>query len=566
MDLLTRAKILAQLILWRLTWDRRDTRAHHGVPGNPKFATAREAVARIPDGAVLMSSGLGGNARPSVLYWAIRESFEETGHPRDLTVMGIGGIGGRGRVPGTLEELGVEGLCRRFFSGHLETFRAMLDLAERGKLELQCLPQGVMALLLDAQGRGQTALETRTGVGTFMDPRVDRGSPVAPPGGPQFVAVEGDRLRYTMPLVTVAVFNLPAADREGNLYAAGAAMIAESREAARAARHNGGLVIANVGRLLDRAEGPIFLSSDEVDLVVVDPRTEQVGTVPHRRHWPLFTPESDLSVDEGIERLRFINRLLGLTPRRGPVEGALARLAASLLASRGRRRMFVNAGVGLPEEVCRLLHEGGLLEEVTLFTESGVLGGLPAPGVFFGASVCPRELLSSAEVFKRCQERLDATILGALEVDGLGNVNASRRGERTRDMVGPGGLIDLTAAASTVLFVTSWMKGGEIRLEQGALRIVSPGQPKFVPQVREITFCGKEALRANKEVFYCTNVGAFRLSPGGVELSCLMPGIDLRRDVLDACPMPIVLPESGEVPLIETSVITGEGFRLTLPA
>ena len=132
-------------------------------------------------------------------------------------------------------------------------------------------------------------------------------------------------------------------------------------------------------------------------------------------------------------------------------------------------------------------------------------------------------------------------------------------------MVGPGGFIDLTAAARTVLFVTSWMKGGQLRLEHGALRIVSPGQPKFVPRVREITFCGKEALRANKEVFYCTNVGAFRLSPGGVELLCLMPGIDLRRDVLDACSMPIVLPKSGQVPLIETSVATGEGFRLTLP-
>ena len=84
--------------------------------------------------------------------------------------------------------------------------------------------------------------------------------------------------------------------------------------------------------------------------------------------------------------------------------------------------MFVNIGVGLPEEVSRILYEAGMFRYVTLFTESGVIGGLPAPGVFFGAAACPQKMISSAEVFKMCYKRLDATLLGVVQADSEGNV------------------------------------------------------------------------------------------------------------------------------------------------
>jgi hypothetical protein len=34
-----------------------------------------------------------------------RKVFEKTGHPRDLTWIIVGAHGGRGRIPGTIEEL-----------------------------------------------------------------------------------------------------------------------------------------------------------------------------------------------------------------------------------------------------------------------------------------------------------------------------------------------------------------------------------------------------------------------------------------------------------------------------
>ena len=37
----------------------------------------------------------------------------------------------------------------------------------------------------------------------------------------------------------------------------------------------------------------------------------------------------------------------------------------------------------------------------------------------------------------------------------------------------------------------------------------------------------------------------------------VMPGIDIRKDILEACPMRVVLPDIGEVPVTETAIVTG---------
>ena len=96
--------------------------------------------------------------------------------------------------------------------------------------------------------------------------------------------------------------------------------------------------------------------------------------------------------------------------------------------------------------------------------------------------------------------------------------------------------------------------------------IAKPGTPKFVDRVDEITFNGEWGLNAGKRVFYVTNVGTFRLTERGMELTNIVPGIDLKKDILDASPMRVVLPESGDVPVVDRAIVTGEGFRLALQA
>jgi len=564
MKLSTKIRLLAHIARWRLTWNRRDTHYEFKVSGNPKFMGPRDAVRLIPDGSVIATSGLGANQWANILYWAVREVYEETGHPRELTCVSIGGHGGRGIAPGSVEEMGRPGLVTRFFTGHTETFKSMLRLADQGRLDLQCIPQGQLAFLIDAQGRGEDSVLTTTGVGTLVDPRVGHGTPIVDPDGEQWVSVEDGRLRFRLPKITVALFNAPAADREGNIYVKNCAMIAESLEIARAAKRHGGLVIVNVGLLVDKGYDEVFLPADQVDAVVLYPNTDQVGSVRHRKHWSMFTTESDVPIEEGVACLKFVNQILGITPRRTAVDNVLARLAATIFAENVPKGSLVNIGVGLPEEACRLIVEAGLFDDITLFTESGVIGGLPAPGVFFGAGVCPKKIISSAQTFKLCYERLDVSILGVLQADSQGNVNVSKRGEGAMNYVGPGGFMDFTMAAKTVIFISSWMLNGRAALDGGRLRYLEHGKIKFVDSVDEVTFSGKQALATGKKIFYVTTVGAFQLTARGMELVRLMPGIDLEKDVLDASPMRVILPESGEVPLVEPAIVTGRGLKLAL--
>jgi propionate CoA-transferase len=167
-------------------------------------------------------------------------------------------------------------------------------------------------------------------------------------------------------------------------------------------------------------------------------------------------------------------------------------------------------------------------------------------------------------MFALCYERLDATCLGALEVDAEGNVNVSRRSDGCLDYVGPGGFIDLTTAARTIVFASKWTTCEQITVADDLVRVVRCGAPKFVARVREITFDGPRALAAGKRVFYATPVGLFELAARGVALVRVMPGIDVRRDVLDVAAMPIVLPASGDVPLVPLPIVTGENFVLRL--
>lgn len=562
LGLAERAAVLQQLARAVLAWQRHDTRRPSPVGDNPRFMDARTAAALIGDGDVVACSGLGGHQRASILYWAIREMFEEIGHPTGLTVVNLGGHGGRGRAPGTLEELGRDGLCTRLISGHLETFHAMLELAARGRCALQCIPQGTLALLLDGLGRGETSLLSDTGVGTFIDPRVGPGSPVAGTTDEQLVTVAGGRLRYRVPPIDVAIFNAPAADRHGNIYVRHCATIGETREIARAARRHGGRVIAVVGRLVPPDADRAYLGADMVDAIVVDPDAEQTAAVFHRDPWLAVTTDADGAIGPALARARFVNRLVGVTPRRSAVDAAAARLAAATLCAATRRGAHVSIGTGLPEEIPAAVFAAGGLERVTFLVESGPLGGVPASGVYFGASIAPRKILSSAEMFRFCAERLDAACLGALQVDRRGDVNVSRRGEGPLGFIGPGGFIDLSAAAHTVLFVCHWTRHGALAIEGEQLRVVAPGTPKFVARVDQVTFNGRRALAAGKRVLWATPVGLLQLGPRGVELRAAMPGIDPRRDVVEASGGVVRLPAAAEVRTLPAALLTGAGFTL----
>ena len=458
--------------------------------------------------------------------------------------------------------MGIEGLVKVWIGAHQETVKSFLKLAQKGKLEVHRISQGVLDFLIEAQNKGEDSLVSKTGVGTMIDPREGNGSPLIKGAGESLSAAEGDHLRYRLPKITMAMMNAPYADAEGNIYFKHASVITENIESALAARQNGGKVLVTVTDIIPKNEKEISLPADKVDAIVVNPNNEQCGMARQRKYWEMFTEGAKVDTEDALSRLLLVNNLLRITPHRGPAEEALARLAADFFMRVAKKNQYVNVGVGMPEEVCMLIYEGGIHEDVTYLLESGPLGGMPAMGVFFGASINPEKLLSSAQMFHLIYEKLDTTLLGLLQVDSKGNVNVSKRGEGPINYVGPGGFTDMTVAAKTILFIGSWMIGAHMEVHDGKIMMVKPGTPKFVDKVDEITFSGSEALKHGKNVYYCTNVGVFQLTERGMELIEVMPGIDIQKDIINGCSMKIVPPEEGKFSVVSESIVTGKDFKL----
>lgn len=564
MTIAEKIKIVGHLIKWRLNWDKKDLNFHPGKNVSSKFITAKQAASLITDESTCISSGIAGNARCSVFFWAIKESYLKTGHPNNLTWINIAAQGGRGKVPGTVEEIAIEKLLTCYITGHHETAKAQLRLAEKGKLELHTLPQGVMAFLLEEMGKENSKkfYSSKVGLNTFLDPQIGGCTAISPNAKKKFVDADEKLLRYKMPGIDFAFFNAPYADNEGNIYFHNAATISENKFSSKAARANGGKAIATVSAIIPKNEKLISMNAANIDYIVVHPYNEQTASVRQKKFWPMFTAGSKENSLEGIKKIKFINTFLKITPVRGETGHLLGRLGASLFVKVAHKNSLVNIGVGFPEEVAGHLMQHNLHHDIIFTTEAGSYGGLPASGVFFGASINPRHLESSTETFHRYLNDLDVAILGFLQIDSLGNVNASKKGNKITEYVGPGGFPDIASGAKIVFFVGTWMWGGKFVIKDHKLKLAKKGKSKFVKQVDEITFNGAEGLRSGKKIFYITDVGVFTLTGKGLMLMMVMPGIDIEKDIINTCEATIILPTGNNVPVVDNSIFDKKKFSI----
>jgi len=276
----------------------------------------------------------------------------------------------------------------------------------------------------------------------------------------------------------------------------------------------------------------------------------------------MFTEGARVDILDAVRLIKLINTVMEITPNRGPVENAVARMAASLFVNEAKPGAIVNIGIGMPEEVSRLLFESGLHKDLTFTTETGVYGGLPTSGFYFGAAINPERIEDSCWMFHQYEKRLDIGVLGFLQVDSEGNVNASKRGVRMLDYVGPGGFPNICANAKKIIFVGNFLNGARCSINDGKLRIEQRGVPKFVDKVDQVTFNANKAVADGKTVYYVTTVGVFKLTQQGLELAQVMPGVDIQKDILDASAAKISLPQSGHVKVVTADIVAGKGFSL----
>ena len=500
-----------------------------------KLSSAADAVDLIKDGDTLVCGGFVGAAHPEALTAALERRFLKTAAPENLTlVYAAGQDDGKSRG---LNHLAHEALIKRVIGGHWALAPGMGKLAIENKIEAYNFPQGVVCQLMRDIAAGRPGCITHVGLGTFIDPQNDGGKLNERTTEDLIERVELSGkpwLFYRAFPINVGFIRATTADPAGNLSMEDEAIIGEVLAIAQAVRNSGGIVIAQVKRLSDQATAPqsVAVAGVLVDRIVVAESGE------HDQTFAETMNASYCSAPDETEPV--IHEKLPSNQRRIIAARACDELQIGDLA---------NLGIGMPEGVARIAAERGILDEVTLTVESGPIGGMPAGGLSFGAAVHPQAVIDQPSQFDFYDGGgLEYAALGAAQVDAFGNVNVSKFGTR---LAGVGGFVTISQNAKRLIFCGTMTSGGLVtQITNGKLIIETEGRvKKFVEQVDQVSFSGPLAIESKRPILFVTERAVFRLTPQGLELIEIAPGIRLQEDILDVMDFtPIINPKLAEMP------------------
>ena len=487
-------------------------------PHTSLVRSVESAMELIRSGETIATSGFVGCGTPDALLDGLARRFRESGDPAGLTLLFAAGQGDGGEQG--LNRLAEPGLLRRVVGGHWGLIPRVAALAVSGQIEGWNLPQGVISRLYRDMAAGLPGTVSRIGLHTFVDPRSQGGrvNERTTDDLVEVVHLGGEELLfYRATPIDVALLRGTSADEHGNITMEREALTLDNLAMACAARNNGGKVIVQVERIV--SAGTLDPRLVKIPHILVD----AVVVAPPELHRQTYATAFNPGYAHEV-RIPF-----DLIPPMPMNERKIAaRRAAMELPDGG----VVNLGIGMPDGVSTVAAEEHVIDRITLTTEPGIVGGMPASGGDFGAALNPDALIDQNQQFDFYQGGgLDLTVLGMAELDADGNVNVSRFGPR---LTGAGGFIDISQSARTVVFVGTFTAGGmQVGISDGRLTILSEGRSrKLVRHVEQVTFNGRYAASLGQRVLYVTERAVFAATPDGLRLIEVAPGIDVERDVL----------------------------------
>ena len=500
-----------------------------------KVISAQKSAELIKDGATVAWTTAGLCSFCEEVASAIEERFLATGHPKNLTLTHSCGCGDH-KTRG-MNHFGHEGLAVKSIAGHIGEAPALGKLVAENKVQCHLLPQGVLTHLWRQMAGKKIGVITKVGLGTFADPRLEGGAVNSISDKNERVKLidfEGEEYLYYRPFgIDVAVIRGSTADERGNMTMDREALFLEALSLATAVKNNDGIVIAQVEFLAK--PGTLHPKQVKVPGVLVDyvvvAKPENHMQTKKTFYNPALCGDSKVPMGN-VPPIPFDERKI------------IARRAAMELSPNST----LNLGIGMPDGVGSVAAEEGITEMLTMTTELGNFGGMPAGGLDFPATYNSECTIDHPYMFDFYDGGgLDACVLGLAQTDKEGNLNVSKFGPK---VVGPGGFINISSSAKIVIFVGTLTAGAEYEIKDGKIHITKEGHiKKFVNKVEQVTFSGPYASKAGRKVIYVTERAVFELMEGQLTLIEVAPGLDLEKDVIAAMEFrPNISPDLKEMP------------------